>query len=522
MLLELHIENLAIIERETLLFTEGLTAITGASGAGKSLVVNALSLACGARGEPSLVRQGADEARIDVRLLVTGDDGERVERVLSRVIPAEGRSRAYIDGRPTTLTALAELSSQVVEIHGQHEQHQLNTSRVRCGLLDVYGGIDRTDADETLASVVTLRAELESMGGSPTERLRELDLVDYQLAEIDAVNPKADELDSLLAEERVLSDLDQLRTSAEIVYERLSASDDLRKSLKDLSSISHFDDLSDRLRSVIAEVDDIAATVRGRVEALSDDPDRLEAIRERVTSIRALCRRYGNDLLDVLVFASSLRERAEVLRGFDARSVEIQQQLTQAQDRYSAAASKLRSERLASGPTLARDVTAQLQLLDMPHAQFDVAIAGDAGEHVEFLFSSGPSEQMVPLSKVASGGELARCMLAIDIALGPARSVESTVFDEVDAGVDAAAGGAIASALAASSLHRQVLVVTHLPTVAARADRHLCITKSLVNGRQVSVASALHENARPLEIARMLSGGVESDALNLAERLLGR
>ncbi len=522
MIRELHIENFVVIERATVLFNSGLIAITGASGAGKSVLLSALSLACGARSESDAVRAGCDEARIDLRIETTNEDGAVVEHVLSRVIPREGRSRAYIDGRPSTAFALAEMSSDFVEIHGQHEQHRLGSTRVRSDLLDDFGEISRESTDRLSGDVAALKAEMATLGGTATERQREIDFLEYQLREIDDVSPQLGELVDLQTEEKLLSDVDRVRSVANDAIAILDNDDDLRSLLRELEQVESFEGSAARLHGALAELSDIANDLRSQVSELEEDPSRLNYVRERISSLKGLCRRYGETIHEVLSYRDQIAEQSERLQHHDVRFQELEASLAVAEKEYLKAADDLRRERSDRAPILAQEVNGHLAMLGMPYSRFEVEVDGIDGGAVDFLFSSNGSDELRPLGKVASGGETARCMLALDLAAGRRSGAMCTVFDEIDSGVDASAGEAIAHALRQASEDRQIVVVTHLATVAAAADAHLVVTKEHINGSPNSVPNYVQDAAREQEIARMLTGSHDEESVTVARRLLDR
>ena len=522
MIRELHIENVVVIERATALFEGGVTAITGASGVGKSVLLSALSLACGARSEADVIRSGCNEARVDLRFDVVTTDGTIEERVLTRVVPRDGRSRAYIDGRPSTAHALAELAASAIEIHGQHEQHRLGSVRVRSDLLDLFGGLSREEADRCAGEIAALRAEIAALGGDAAERQRELDFLEYQLNEIDQLAPGEHELDDLLNEERMLSDVDRIRSIAAQLLDAFDGDERLRVVAKELQPIESFASIAERLDGVFAELDDLAGEVRGQLSNLDDDPARLSNIRERISALKGLCRRYGDSMSEVLAFREGLVEQCDRLRHHDERAGELDAAMTSAVNDYERVAGVLRGERLDCAPRLGAVVTEHLVSLGMPHARFEVDVAGTDGGEVEFLFAPSGSEEPRPLGRIASGGETARCMLALDLAIGHHSDLRCSVFDEIDAGVDASAGDAIAHALSVAASGRQIIVVTHLATVAAAATSHLVIDKHHVGDTPHSTIGRVDGVDREREIARMLTGSDDSESVTVARRLLDR
>jgi len=532
MLEELHIEHLGVIERVDLRFGPGATAVTGETGAGKTMLVEALELLVGGRADAAIVRPGAPEARVDGRFR----RGE-VELVLTRVIPADGRSRAYIDGRPATAAALAEAAAGLVELHGQHAHQSLLGVATQRTALDAFGHVDVEPRRAARARLVEIDAELATLGGDERARAREIDLLRFQIAELDAAGLEDhDEEARLAVEEDALADAVGHRaaagTAAAAMTDDGGARDALAAALGALGQRAPFHDQTARLHGLLAELDDIARDVGAVGEAIDDDPARLDAVRQRRQLLRDLGRKYGDDLTEVLAYAAQARCRLDELQRFDQRAAELDDARRRAVAVEATAARAIGSARRAAAGDLAAAVTARLRQLALPHADVDVDVptADDdpAGERVQFLFSANPGAPLLPLTKVASGGELARVMLALRLVLTAAEPTadqpapEATyVFDEVDAGVGGTAATAVGAALAEVGRHRQVLVVTHLAQVAAHADAQLVVTKAVAGGVTTTTVRGVEGPARVEEVARMLSGddGGEAARRHAAELL---
>ena len=514
MLSELHIEDLGVIRRVSLVLGEGLTAITGETGAGKTMLVEALELVVGGRAEPTMVRAGASEARIDARFV----HGE-TEIVLSRVIPAHGRSRAYIDGRPVTVTALADTATDLVDLHGQHAHQQLLSSGSQRAALDAFGNVDLQPLREARGRLTEIDAELATIGGDERTRARELDLARFQLAELEAaaVEDPGEEaaLDTL---EDTLAGAVEHREAGAAAYEALSgeggARDTLGSALAALAGRAPYRDLADRLTSVLAELDDVMGDVRDTADEIEQDPERLESVRARRQQLRDLCRKYGDDLAEVMRYHREVADRVAEIEGYEARAARLDAARREALDALARAAAAVGAARREAAPRLAEAVTARLADLAMPHATVDVDVPesgpGDDGSHVTFLMSANPGSPLLPLTKVASGGELARTMLALRlvmIGLDDGGEAPSTlIFDEVDAGIGGTAATAVGAALAKVGTTHQVLVVTHLAQVAAQATTQVTVTKRIVDGGTDVEAAAVSGEQRVEEVARMLSG----------------
>jgi DNA repair protein RecN (Recombination protein N) len=525
---ELRVENLGIIAELRIALGDGMTAITGETGAGKTLLVDALELLCGGRADPLAVREGAAEARVEGRFVV-GD----AETVLARVVPASGRSRGYVDGRLATAGELSETASALVDLHGQHAHQSLLAPVEQRALLDAYAGMPARDALTKLRAardeITTIDAQLMELGGDERMRAREADLLGYQLAELDAANVgDVDEDDRLRDEEQVLGDAEAHRAALEAVYAALdgSAQDAVGAAVAALAGREPFADLADRLRALQAELGETAHDARVIAESVTADPERLSALQQRRAQLHELMRKYGPSLADVVAFTAQTRARLTELEQHDANAAALEAARVTARARADRAAATLTKLRRAAADGLAPEVTEHLRELAMPAASFTVElqptdIGDDGADDVTFLLAPNPGEPARPLAKAASGGELARTMLALRLVLSTAPP--TLVFDEVDAGIGGEAGAAVGHALAQLGRDHQVLCVTHLAQVAAYADAQLAVTKQETKGRTTTAVELLLDDARVSEISRMLAGVGESDhARKHARELLTR
>jgi DNA repair protein RecN (Recombination protein N) len=515
-LTELRVENLGIIDELSIALGTGLTAITGETGAGKTLLVDALELLCGGRADPQMVRDGATEARVEGRF-VAGDE----ELVLARVVPANGRSRGYANGRLVTAAELADYGRQLVDLHGQHAHQSLLAAPEQRSLLDRYAGSRAVAAlDKMRAARGRMRAiddELARAGGDEQSRARELDLLRYQLEEIDGVGVgDADEDARLSEEESLLADAEAHRAALESAYGVLegSAEDALGAAVSALAGRAPFAEVADRLHLLQAEVAEAAHDVRTLADGIVADPERLAAVQARLARLREVTRKYGPTLADVTDFAKHAHARLNELENHDARAAELDAARSEAEKGAKRASHALSKVRCAAAGPLAAAVTSRLRELAMPAATFEVDVTDaaptdDGADDVTFLLAPNPGEPARPLARAASGGELSRAMLALRVVLSEAPP--TLVFDEVDAGIGGEAGGAVGRALASLGGHHQVFCVTHLAQVAAFADVHVCVAKEERNGRTVARATLLLDDARVNEISRMLAG-VESSS----------
>ena len=519
MLTELFVRDLGVIAESRLELGRGMTALTGETGAGKTMLVDAIELLVGGRADPSMVRRGAPEARVDGRFDLsdlTGDATDGDEVVLSRVIPTKGRSRAYVDGRPATAAELADWGRRLVDLHGQHAHQSLLSTRVQRDVLDAFGSVDLAPWKAAQRAVAEIDAELAALGGDPRARAREIDLYRFQVAELDAAGlTVADEDDALAREHDELADADAHREAAAAAVDALSsdggALDLVASAAAALADRSPFAEVDERLRGLAAELTDVAAELRDRAETIEQDPQRLASIRERRQLLRDLRRKYGESLEDVIDYADEARRRLAELESHDERAAALDVARQGAVEAESAAAKVVGDARRAAAPRLAAAIEEQLATLAMDAAHVEVAVSDEpAGDHVEMRLAANKGGPLLPLAKAASGGELARTMLGIRLVLTAGPPV--LVFDEVDAGIGGAAAVAVGKALAALAPGHQVLVVTHLPQVAAHAHAQVAVAKHDEAEATISEARLLDSDERVIELSRMLSGDSGSDA----------
>jgi len=523
---ELVVRDLGVIEEHRLLLGPGMTALTGETGAGKTLLVDAIDLLVGGRADPALVRPGAAEARVEGRFRLAeptadGDD----EVVLTRVVPADGRSRAYVNGRLATAAELREWGEQLVDLHGQHAHQSLLSASVQRSALDRFGGVDLGPLQEAREAVRRIEAALAGLGGDERARARELDLLRYQVQELRAAGLSDEDEDARLdAEESALADAVAHQEAAAAATVALGtdggAAEGLGVAIAALADRAPFAEQEARLRALAAELQDVAAEVRAVGESISDDPERLAAIRERRQLLHDLRRKYGETLADVLAYQSETEARLAELEDHDRRAAELDAERAAALARVAEAAAAVAEARRAAAGPLAEAVQGHLAELAMAKARLEVSVGGeDPADDVQLLLAANPGAPLLPLAKVASGGELARTMLALRLVLssGPA----TLVFDEVDAGIGGEAAVAVGRALARLGEAHQVLVVTHLPQVAAFAEAHVRVTKRSDEDRTVSTLEHLDDAGRVDELSRMLSGlpGSETAREHAAELL---
>jgi DNA repair protein RecN (Recombination protein N) len=570
MLEEIRITSLGVIESSTLELGPGLTVITGETGAGKTMLVTALGLLLGGRADTGSVRTGATAARVEgvVRVDDLGwfataieEAGGAVEDdrvVLARNVSAEGRSRAFAGGASVPVSVLAGLAEPLVAVHGQSDQHRLLAPRAQRDALDRFAG-DRVG--KPLARYVSLRArlleveaELTEVTQAARERAREADLLRFGLDEIAAVEPRPGEDTDLAAEEARLGYADTLRAAAERAREALSSDQGTPDALAAaaeartaLDSVRDHDteagELADRLAELTYLLSDLAAAVASYACGLETDPARLAGVSERRAALTALTRKYGDTIDEVLGWAEQSSVRLLELDDTDGKIERLREEASSVRADLAAAATELTDARSKAATRLARQVSQELTQLAMPDGRVTVVVRqhevpaesggsllvgkrwlrfGSSGvDAVEIELAANAGSPSRPLAKGASGGELSRVMLAIEVALAGTSPVPTFVFDEVDAGVGGRAAVEVGRRLAELARTAQVLVVTHLPQVAAYADRHVVVEKSSDGTVTTSGLTVLDPEARERELSRMFAGVDESDtALAHARELL--
>lgn len=568
LLVELHIQNFALIDRLDIQFGPGLNVLTGETGAGKSIVVDALQLALGGRASADVVRTGADAARVeavfhvseeepvvaDLREMGVCDDLEPGLVILRRDIADSGRSRARINGHPVTVAQLLHIGEQLVDVHGQHDHQSLLRAANQLELLDAYGGPTllkkRRQFAQLWQELVSTRDELHKLRRGERERARRLDLVRFQLDEIDGARLEVGEEERLQQLQAKLSQLGRLQSETNRLYTALSTGDDGLPSAGDVLSEaaqtaaelakvdSELDEAAQLLETAALHVREAASLLRAYGERIEANPAELEQVADRLALIHDLRRKYGADVAEILTFADQLRQELQLLEGSDSREAELTAALAKLEKEASAAAEALSSARAKAATKLEKEVSAELEGLHMGPGRFSVGLhrqerpdglpvgsrilqaTATGVDRVEFLLSTNPGEPPRPLHRVASGGELSRVALALKRCLVAFDTVSTLVFDEIDAGIGGETAQAVAGRLVAISRQRQVICVTHLAQIATAAPHHLHVEKVVTGDRTGVRVTALQQEQRVREIARMLVGVLTESTLDNARELL--
>ena len=559
MLSHLTVKNIALIDHVELELAPGLTVLTGETGAGKSILVEALLLLLGARASADVIRQGEAEGVVEAIWHLDGDAAREVGTILDdaglppledgmlvlrRVVSREGRHKQQVNGALSTVAQLKAVAEPLVDFTGQHAHQALLRKEAALPLLDGFAGLD-VDVDvmgQAWSRAHTLAAELSSLREKDAEKERRLDVIGFYLDEIQALSPEAGEDDSLEAERRKLMNAGRLRDAVAEARTLITDGDDdaltksqqalvaLRRAARDDASLEH---VVDALESATAMLDDVARTLQG-IGDIDDDPERLSFVDDRLDALRKVMKKHGGDLAGVLAAQAALSEEFATLTSATERIVALEGEVQAAVTDAAIVAARLTKARTDKSGTLAKAIEAELPALGMPNARVDVVVAPivsasdtslrsvdgavlsrSGADLVELRFSANAGEAPAPLGKVASGGELSRVLLAVKRVLLDKDPVPVSVFDEVDAGVGGAVGEAIGEKLLAiagsldttpGSRQRQVLCITHLPQIACRGDTHLVVKKGIADGRTVSQVTVVADDDRPEELARMLGG----------------
>ena len=528
MLRFLGIQNLAVIERLDLEFASGLNVLTGETGAGKSILVEAISLLVGGRASPDLVRTGEECATVQAVF----ETAEAREILARREITAQGRSRAFLDGALTTAGALRDVILPLVDLHGQHEHQALLDPDTHLNVLDRYAGAGgpRDAVAAAFAEMRRLREELERARRDERERASRLDLLAFQLQEIERARPQAGEDDQLAATRQILASADRMQRLCAEAYGALYESDQAAlamlgtvwKRVAELAAIDPvFVPFIEAREAIKPQLEDLASVLRGYAANLDASPARLQEVEDRLALIERLKRKYGPTLQDVLERRERTESEITALDRAGERAAELERELAAASDAYLRVARALSMLRRDAAPRLARDLVKELRALAMEHTRFEVRFEDTVPEErwnergidaAEFYVSPNPGEELRALARIISGGELSRIMLALKTLASTDAPGKTLVFDEVDAGIGGRVADAVGSRLQSLARGFQILCITHLPQIAAHSTCHYRVSKGVRSKRTTTNVEALEREARIEELARMIGGAQVSSA----------
>ena len=565
MLVELRVENYAVIDNVVVEFAPGLNLLTGETGAGKSILIDALALLLGGKASPEVIRHGADKAVVAAVFEVgsgqaasileaNGIDDAGSELILRREIAAAGRGRVFINNQPATVGVLKQLAPLLAAIHAQNESLVGFDAQMRRELLDSYAGVDTVACAEAFASWKEVRARIADLEQDEHDRLRLVDLWSFQKKEIEAARLQAGEDEKLEAEKRVLANAERIYGAAMGAYELLyegdaSAAAALRAASRQITELAKFDqqfhDSVAALDAARITVEDLGATLRDYAGGINASPERLAEIEDRLAVLDRLKRKYGNSVEEVIAFGDEVSRKLQQIENKDESLRRLRAELSAAEKKYLSAAGELSHQRASAAAKLEKDVEREVNELAMK-ARFRIEVsAADSSsgwtaeglDSVAYLIATNAGQPLGPIEDIASGGELSRVMLAlkatvensVGAGLRPARAgrkptptpLRTMIFDEVDTGIGGRAAEAVGKKLKSLARGAQVLCITHLPQIASFADHHYVIEKRESSGRTRTSVRRLDALERTQELARMLSGAkVSETSLKHAEQLL--
>ena len=547
MLSLLHIENIAVIDRADISFDQGFNVLTGETGAGKSIVIDAISAILGERAYRDMIRTGTNKA--SVRAIFTdvpqlswfADNGVDYdpETVIQREIHLDGKNVCRVNGSLVSVSILRKLGMQLINIHGQHDSATLFDEDNHLTFLDAFGDNEslRAAYTEKYESVAKLRREIDKMTMDEGEKLRRMETLRYQIAEIEKAELEAGEDEALEERRKILQNAEKLSNGMDTAVECLYGGDEsdgasglLAQAEYALARLAKFSDsfasLHDRVSDLMYQVQDVAEEVRDARDDLSYSADELEQIESRLDVIHKLRRKYGVTCEDILAYLDKAKKELDDIEFADDHLEHLKKKLKKAEKEAWDAAKELRKNRQENAVTMADRILTELAQLDMPRVQFacqftETDLTAVGADTVSFYMSANAGEALKPMSKVASGGELARIMLAMKNVLAEKDQVNTLIFDEVDTGVSGRAAQKVAEKLRSVAAHKQVLCVTHLPQLAALANTHLLIAKSERDGRTYTSVTPLDIEGRKKELARIIGGtNITETTLKSAEEML--
>ena len=560
MLVELQVNNYALIDDLKIEFSSGLNVLSGETGAGKSIVIGAINLLLGERAAVDQIRQGQDKAyiegilncekhKLDPLLKVFSDAGIDWEDdlIIAREIYKNGRSVARVNGRAVPVSFLKDLGRFLVDLHGQHQHQSLLRPEEHLQLLDLFGGEKIKNARVKTADLYhkwqKLKKDLNALGESKAERERRIDVVQYQFTEIREANLNPGEDEELAEREKILANAEKISTLANQAYSELYAGEEngsdtavidrlgrITRLIGDAAEIDKsLGSLIELLSSASAQLEEVSHELRDYSDKIEFQPDELISLQDRVNKINTLKRKYGPNLEDVIAFADNLEVEIERLKNSETLAAELEEEIKNAEKLLSAESNTLRLLRQEVAVELEKQLQVTLKELALPNARFKISIKPKLDystlgmDEVEFLFSANKGEEVRPLVKIISGGEMSRVMLALKTIFAREDRVPTLIFDEVDSGVGGATVQSVAEKLAQLAKFHQVMCVTHSPQIAAMADTHFSLYKETVKNRTLTRAAKLGEDEKRREIARMLDGAsIDNVSLQHVDNLLER
>ncbi len=559
MLRELRIRNLAIIDDATANFEKGLNVLTGETGAGKSIIIDALCLSLGDRASGEIIRSGEKEAVVeaffDVQPKLLNPLSRRLLQdigidindgiILKRILSAQGKSRAYINDSMVNVQTLSEISRSIIDVHGQYEYQSLLSSENQLDMLDAYGGLlfERQGFSAVYEALNLLKQQISGLLEKEKERAQRLDILRFQINEIKTADLKIGEEEELTEELKILSSASLLTELANQAYEALYSSDaacitNLSKILHSLKEISHIDvRAGEALKSAeeaLPLLEEAAYFLRDYKDSLNFNPERLEDIQDRLELIKGLKKKYGSAVQEILDYKEKGLRELDELQHSEEKLGALSTELKSLKNRLTEKAQQLSKKRSTTAKKIEQQVVSELSKLSMPDTKFSIQITHEAGDDtrdgfkanskgidkVEYLISPNIGEELKPLSKIASGGELSRVMLALKGILAKEDKIPVLIFDEIDAGIGGRAAETVGQKLKSLSATHQIICITHLPQIASYADTHLKIEKKVKLKRTTVEVRIIEKEERTMEIARMLSGDDSEVSIKHAKEML--
>ncbi|MEE1282177.1 MAG: DNA repair protein RecN [Acutalibacteraceae bacterium] len=551
MLNSLYIENIAVIEKTTIDFRNGFNVLTGETGAGKSIIIGSINALLGGRISKDMIRSGADYAFVSGSFTVTNKEvhalleqygyecEEDDELILQRKLSGSGKSSCRINGRPVTLSILKEITAHLVNIHGQHESYNLMSPEKHISYIDSIGDLEsiKKEYRENLAILRECKKKLTMAQSDDSQRERQIDLLKYQISEIEEVNPKEGEYEQLTEERNKAVNAQEIISNLSSAERLLSGSDEYEGCLSALRSCSELlngitdylpqaEKISERITTAFYELQDCSAEMSQLTDSVDADPYRLAEIEERLDSLYRLSKKYGSTTEEILEFCSNAKKELSNLEDYEFNIEKLQEQYDKYFQITKTLALKLSERRREISQEFMARVKDEMTYLDMPNVNLKVSIERcplneNGCDKLEFLISANPGEEPKPVSKIASGGELSRMMLAITNVIASNNIVGTMIFDEVDTGISGSASQKVGYKLKALSDSRQVICITHQAQIAALADTHFLIKKTIDSNRTYTQVLQLDFEQRKHEVARII-GGVSITELTLkhAEEML--
>ena len=559
MLCELHIRNFSIIDDATVEFGGGFNVLTGETGAGKSIIINALSLALGERATGDLVRSGEKEAVVEAffdippellnhstrQLLEDSGIDFNDGLIFKRIVSSRGRSRAYVNGSLVNVQTLSDISRDIIDVYGQYEHQSLLSADKQMDFLDAYGGLiaDRQEVSGIYKSQLDLKRQINELVQKEKERAQGLDMLGFQISEIEAADLRPGENEELGEELKILSSAVRLAELANRAYDFLYSSDSacitsLSKVLDDLKEVSGIDaragDAVKSAEEALLLLEETGYFLRDYKDGIDFNPQRLEQVQERLDLIKGLTKKYGGDIREILDYKEKALSELEGLQHAEERQDDLKTELKGLRNTLTEKARALSIKRETAAKKIESEVEAQLSELSMPGARFSIQITREKGDDtangfkathtgidsVGFLISVNMGEDLKPLSKTASGGELSRIMLALKGIMAKGDKIPVLIFDEIDTGVGGRTAETVGRKLKYLSSEHQVICITHLPQIASYAEGHLKIEKKIKKDKTTVKISKIDRDERTEEVARMLSGKISAVSIRHAKEML--